>query len=49
MQEQVDYWLDSKERLLMDAEMHNKMIASLVNFAQQQQETPKGKQPKKKK
>lgn len=47
MQEQVNYWLDSKEKLIMDAEMHNKMIASLVNFAQQQQEGPK--QGKKKK
>ncbi|KAJ3272415.1 hypothetical protein HDV01_005598 [Terramyces sp. JEL0728] len=41
MQEQTNYWLDSKEQLVMDAEMHNKMIASLVTYAQQQQQ-PKG-------
>ncbi|KAJ3325450.1 hypothetical protein HDV06_004309 [Boothiomyces sp. JEL0866] len=38
MQEQTNYWLDSKEQLVMDAEMHNKMIASLVTYAQQQQQ-----------
>ena len=37
MQEQAAYWLDAKEQLVMDAEMHNKMIASLVSYAQQQQ------------
>ena len=42
MQEQANYWLDSKEQLIMDAEMHNKMIASLVQYAQQQQIAPKG-------
>ncbi|KAH9246716.1 hypothetical protein BASA81_015720 [Batrachochytrium salamandrivorans] len=41
MQEQANHWLDSKEQLVMDAEMHNKMIASLVQYAQQQQVTPK--------
>ncbi|KAJ3406839.1 hypothetical protein HDU80_010236 [Chytriomyces hyalinus] len=39
MQEQSNFWLDSKEQLLMDAEMHNKMIASLVLYATQK---PKG-------
>jgi uncharacterized small protein (DUF1192 family) len=43
IQNQVNYWLDGKEQLIMDAEMHNKMIASLVKYAQQQQEQPKGK------
>jgi hypothetical protein len=44
MQEQANYWLDAKEQLLMDAEMHNKMIASLVQYAtQQQMGSPKGK------
>lgn len=43
MLEQSNYWLDSKEQLVMDAEMHNKMIASLVQYAQQQQVSPKGK------
>ena len=42
MQEQANDWLDAKERLVMDAEMHNKMIASLVQYAQQQQVGPKG-------
>ncbi|KAJ3042090.1 hypothetical protein HDV00_008172 [Rhizophlyctis rosea] len=42
MQEQANEWLDAKERLVMDAEMHNKMIASLVQYAQQQQVGPKG-------
>ncbi|TPX59654.1 hypothetical protein SpCBS45565_g07673 [Spizellomyces sp. 'palustris'] len=42
MQDQANYWLDSKEQLIMDAEMHNKMIASLVQYAQQQQTAPKG-------
>lgn len=37
IQEQAAFWLDAKEQLLMDAEMHNKMIASLVQYAQQQQ------------
>ncbi|KAI8810996.1 hypothetical protein BJ742DRAFT_799448 [Cladochytrium replicatum] len=37
MQEHANYWLDAKEQLVMDAEMHNKMIASLVNYAQQLQ------------
>jgi hypothetical protein len=37
IQEQANYWLDAKEQLVMDAEMHNKMIASLVTYAQQQQ------------
>ncbi|KAJ3055256.1 hypothetical protein HK097_011057 [Rhizophlyctis rosea] len=49
MQEQANEWLDAKERLIMDAEMHNKMIASLVQYAQQQQVGPKagarGKSP----
>ncbi|KAJ3153794.1 hypothetical protein HDU86_005127 [Geranomyces michiganensis] len=35
MQDQANFWLDSKEQLVMDAEMHNKMIASLVQYAQQ--------------
>ncbi|KAJ3349173.1 hypothetical protein HDU83_000732 [Entophlyctis luteolus] len=35
LQEQSNYWLDSKEQLMMDAEMHNKMIASLVQYATQ--------------
>ncbi|KAJ3143122.1 hypothetical protein HK100_009621 [Physocladia obscura] len=35
LQEQSNYWLDAKEQLLMDAEMHNKMIASLVQYATQ--------------
>ncbi len=38
MQEYTAYWLDAKEQLVMDAEMHNKMIASLVQYAQQQQQ-----------
>ncbi|KAJ3288675.1 hypothetical protein HK104_008031 [Borealophlyctis nickersoniae] len=42
MQEQANHWLDAKEQLAMDAEMHNKMIASLVQYAQQQQVAPKG-------
>ncbi|TPX33638.1 hypothetical protein SmJEL517_g03517 [Synchytrium microbalum] len=37
MQDQVNFWLDGREQLVMDAEMHNKMIASLVQYAQQQQ------------
>jgi hypothetical protein len=36
MQEHTSYWMDAKEQLLLDAEMHNKMIASLVQYAQQQ-------------
>ncbi|KAJ3102518.1 hypothetical protein HDU97_000477 [Phlyctochytrium planicorne] len=36
MQEQANFWLDAKEQLVMDAEMHNKMIASLVQYATQQ-------------
>ncbi len=36
MQDQAGYWLDAKEQLIMDAEMHNKMIASLVQYATQQ-------------
>ncbi|KAI9206873.1 uncharacterized protein BJ171DRAFT_308011 [Polychytrium aggregatum] len=47
MQEQANYWLDAKEQLVMDAEMHNKMIASLVQYAQQQQVGVKGKNSKK--
>ncbi|KAI9331457.1 hypothetical protein DFJ73DRAFT_857290 [Zopfochytrium polystomum] len=43
MQEQANFWLDAKEQLLMDAEMHNKMIASLVQYATQQHVgSPKG-------
>ena len=42
MQEQANYWLDAKEQLVMDAETHNKVIASLVQYAQQQQIAPKG-------
>jgi Skp family chaperone for outer membrane proteins len=41
--EQANYWLDAKEQLVMDAETHNKVIASLVQYAQQQQQAPKGK------
>ncbi|KAI8826573.1 uncharacterized protein EV422DRAFT_2049 [Fimicolochytrium jonesii] len=41
LQDQANYWLDSKEQLVMDAEMHNKMIASLVQYAQMQQVAPK--------
>ncbi|KAJ1548759.1 hypothetical protein HK405_015545, partial [Cladochytrium tenue] len=33
MQEQANFWLDAREQLLMDAEMHNKMIKSLVQYA----------------
>ena len=51
MQEQAGYWLDAKEQLVMDAEMHNKMIASLVQYATQQQvqgnKKSPGKKPKK--
>lgn len=39
LKEQCSYWLDAKEQLILDAEMHNKMIASLVQYAQQQQLT----------
>jgi Skp family chaperone for outer membrane proteins len=43
MHEQANYWLDAKEQLIMDAETHNKVIASLVQYAQQQQQqVPKG-------
>lgn len=42
MHQQANYWLDAKEQLLMDAEMHNKMISSLVQYAQQLQVQPKG-------
>lgn len=55
MQEQANYWLDAKEQLLMDAEMHNKMIASLVQYATQQhvagspKGTPRGRSPNKNK
>ena len=37
MQDQCNYWSDSIEKLVMEAEVFNKMIASLVTFAQQQQ------------
>ncbi len=37
MQEQSNDWSDSIEKLVMEAEVQNKMIASLVNYAQQQQ------------
>ncbi len=30
IQDQANYWLDAKEQLVMESEMHNKMIASLV-------------------
>jgi Skp family chaperone for outer membrane proteins len=43
MHEQANYWLDAKEQLVMDAETHNKVIASLVQYAKDQQEAPKGK------
>ena len=43
LNDQAIYWLDAKEQLAMDAEMHNKMIANLVQFAQQQQQAPKRK------
>ncbi|KAI8894121.1 hypothetical protein BC833DRAFT_606075 [Globomyces pollinis-pini] len=43
VQDQINYWLDGKEQLVMDAEMHNKMIASLVTYAQQQQNPVKKK------
>jgi hypothetical protein len=39
LQQQANYYLDAKEQLVIDAEMHNKMIASLVVYAQQQQLT----------
>ncbi|KAJ1565266.1 hypothetical protein HK096_003726 [Nowakowskiella sp. JEL0078] len=43
LHQQANNWLDAKEQLLMDAEMHNKMIASLVQYAQQLQvQGPKG-------
>ena len=48
MQEQAGYWLDAKEQLVMDAEMHNKMIASLVQYATQQQLQGNKKSPGKK-
>ena len=41
MYEQANYWLDAKEQLIMDAETHNKVIASLVQFARDQQQAPK--------
>ena len=37
LQEQVNYWNEAKEQLLVDAEMHNKMIANLVTYAKEQQ------------
>jgi len=37
VQTQANYWLDAKEQLVMESEMHNKMIASLVNLAQQKE------------
>jgi hypothetical protein len=42
MYEQSNYWLDAKEQLIMDAETHNKVIASLVQYARDQQQAPKG-------
>ena len=36
MQVQAAYWLDAREQLLMDAEMHHKMIGSLVGYAKLQ-------------
>ena len=42
MHEQANYWLDAKEQLIMDAETHNKVIASLVQYARDQQQAPKG-------
>lgn len=42
MYEQSNYWLDAKEQLIMDAETHNKVIASLVQHARDQQQAPKG-------
>ncbi|KAJ3296312.1 hypothetical protein HDU79_006996 [Rhizoclosmatium sp. JEL0117] len=41
MQEQSNHWLDAKEQLLMDAEMHNKMISSLVQYATQAKSSPR--------
>jgi hypothetical protein len=41
MYEQSNYWLDAKEQLIMDAETHNKVIASLVQYARDQQQAPK--------
>jgi hypothetical protein len=38
IQSQTNYYLDSKEQLVMESEMHNKMISNLVLYAQQQQE-----------
>lgn len=43
IQEQANYWLDAKEQLVMESEMHNKMIASLVSYAQQKEKTTKKK------
>jgi hypothetical protein len=43
MYEQSNYWLDAKEQLIMDAETHNKVIASLVQYARDQQQAPKSK------
>jgi Domain of unknown function (DUF5102) len=43
IQEQANYWLDAKEQLVMESEMHNKMIASLVSYAQQKEKTAKKK------
>lgn len=37
IQNQINSWMDAKEHLIIDSEMHNKMIASLVSYAQQQQ------------
>lgn len=42
IQAQTDFYLDAKEQLVIDAEMHNRMIAQLVTYAQQQQEESKG-------
>lgn len=41
--EYLNLILDQKEQLKMDAEMHDKMIACLVQHAKQQQMTPKTK------
>jgi hypothetical protein len=47
LNEQLAYWIDTREKLVMDGEMHNKMIASLVSFAQQQQQNNKIRKSKK--
>lgn len=46
--EQINYYLDAREQLAMDSEMHNKMISALVTQAQKTHELlqKKGSPPK---